>query len=1188
MSTFSFLSTESITIEECAFIGNEAGIGGGVCLIDWRRSTDSIDNLLFINNSATYWGGGLFHEEAMSTFEYHNLYFINNTAENGGGLASGGTLGDMSTYDSIFINNTATEKGGAYYDGSIGTQYHNFYNTVFVGNTVKKGYGGAIYASLAVDIEDSTFINNSASDPEYGGGAIALVSEENYGDSTIKNSEFEGNYGVHGSSILFEGYSSETSSSSHHDIIEGCTFTNDIGVYGIIETYNSIEITKCTFSNNDETPQDSKYGTTFGSALVLDGTNYDNDHEGDFTYEATVTITSSSFENLKADKGGAIYAGLESGTHVDGIIYIDDCIFRDCSAYQGGAIYLENIEAHITLSKFFNNTAEDLGGAIYITGEYDNIEIIENHFEDNTALYDNTIYTTFDNLLTITGNEIVRTDLTAQIYDTKRIYSPIDDQLDVERADDELVKVTFIITDPDKNLRGEISAEYDHDIGFVYIDYEFDTLGVWTVNVEYADSNNNIITLNVDVTPIETELTIKEITVESKDEVTITGTLTANSELLSSQEVYLYINDVLVDQTTTVNGEYTFTTDQSVFGYNKVEVRFEATGNYAESSATDHYTISDTSTRTDSKVTVSSIDDITIGDSVTITGTLKDSNGNAISSGTVNVIVNGATRTATVKDGVYSVSGYKPSNTGTYIVTVVYIGNDVYNPSTASTKFNVDKLTTSVTVEKISDIKINESVIITGVLEDNNGVLANKEVIITINDEIITTTTDENGRYYLNYTPSKTGSYSVLVDYPETANSTESHVATALNTAKLETTITVANITAKEGETINLTAYIVDENNNPVSEGKAAFKLNDVTLKDENGDVIYVDVIDGVAKLEYTINNTAKNYTITGLYYGSNNYYTDKSEHGILEVQKANMTTTVLLNDITAQYMDTIEFVAKVIDEKGNIVTTGKIVFKLNGVSLKDENGDVIYIDVDENGYARLKYTITNNPKIYNITAVYSGDEYYLTSRNETAILNVTNRLVNITVDSASGKSGDTVQFKATIKEDIPEIADEGSVIFKLNGVTLKDNDGNAIKAEVVNGVATLDYEIPVDMAGKDYNITAVYSNKNYERAEANNTLTVERSAVTTSLTPLTTTEGTDATITAVLYDENGNQLERSTKVAIKINGKTVVHTTTENGVLNVKIPTEELSKGDYTINVVFGENSAYTELRLNTTLKIV
>ncbi len=969
---------------------------------------------------------------------------------------------------------------------------------------------------------------------------------------------------------------------------------------------------------------DQKTETSVGSAITISGVlkdEYDN-----LLTNTRVTLTDGQTYQIAYTDGNGVYTFSYTPTTTDDVIltisYAGDENVHEPNSYTL-TITVDQAETSIKLDKIenvaINGTLVISGtltsGDTILTGETVTVTVkdengneviskdvnvgsdgftLETVAPENAGTY--TVTVTYD------GNDNYKGSTEPGSLEVTKLSTTISTQETYTTIAGNTVTITGELYDQNNNLvvggtvnliLGDkvVDSDTTDEHGEFTLTYKTSSITTETLKIVFIENNNFFstdATITVVTEAIPTEVTIDEISVESKDKVTITGTLTANNEVLNGQTVEIYINDKKVDDVTIENGIYTITTNESVFGNNKVEVIFVATGNYAGSSTTDHYTVIDTTAKTNSLVSVNSIANITIGETIDITGTLKDVNGNNIESGTVTVIINGNSRTTTVSNGAYKINGYKPQNTGTYTVTVVYNGNDIYNPSTASTKFNVEKLTTSVTLDNINNIKINESVTITGVLKDNNGVLANKEVIITINSETFTTRTDENGKYSLIYTPSKTGAYSVLVDYLEIANSTESHVTTAFYTEKLETTITVDNITAKHGETINLTAHVVDENNNPVSEGKVAFKLNDVTLKDENGEVIYVDVVDGVAVLPYEITNSAKNYTITGLYYGSDNYYTDKSDYAILEVLKANMTTTVLVDDITAEYGDTIELVAQIIDEEGNIVTTGKVVFKLNGVSLKDENGEVIYVDVDEDGYARLEYTITNNPKVYNITAVYSGDGYYITSRNTTAKLTVTDRVINMTVDSASGKSGETVKLKATVTENNSELVNEGVVVFKLNGVTIRDESGESIKVNVTNGVAELDYEIPVDMAGKDYTLTAVYSNKNYDRIEVNNTLTVKRSKVNTSISPLTTTQGSDTTITAVLYDENGNQIERSTKVAIKINGKTVVHTTTENGVLNVKIPTDELSKGDYTIDVVFGENSAYDELRLNTTLTIV
>ncbi|MCD7781307.1 MAG: hypothetical protein LUG89_01205 [Methanosphaera sp.] len=114
-----------------------------------------------------------------------------------------------------------------------------------------------------------------------------------------------------------------------------------------------------------------------------------------------------------------------------------------------------------------------------------------------------------------------------------------------------------------------------------------------------------------------------------------------------------------------------------------------------------------------------------------------------------------------------------------------------------------------------------------------------------------------------------------------------------------------------------------------------------------------------------------------------------------------------------------------------------------------------------------------------------------------------------------------------------------------------------------------------------------MYSGTNYDRVDENTTFAVTKSDVVAQISPLYSTQGENATITMTIYGENGVQIDRDTKVSIKINGKTYLSTTSTSGVLNVEIPTNTLATGYYNVTVIFGENSQYNTLRLESVLVI-
>lgn len=53
-----------------------------------------------------------------------------------------------------------------------------------------------------------------------------------------------------------------------------------------------------------------------------------------------------------------------------------------------------------------------------------------------------------------------------------------------------------------------------------------------------------------------------------------------------------------------------------------------------------------------------------------------------------------------------------------------------------------------------------------------------------------------------------------------------------------------------------------------------------------------------------------------------------------------------------------------------------------------------------------------------------------------------------------------------------------GFVIFKINGITLKDATGQQIRVNVTDGYAKLNYTLPDTMKSGKYKITCVYNKK--------------------------------------------------------------------------------------------------------------
>ena len=65
------------------------------------------------------------------------------------------------------------------------------------------------------------------------------------------------------------------------------------------------------------------------------------------------------------------------------------------------------------------------------------------------------------------------------------------------------------------------------------------------------------------------------------------------------------------------------------------------------------------------------------------------------------------------------------------------------------------------------------------------------------------------------------------------------------------------------------------------------------------------------------------------------------------------------------------------ITDGNKLINTGKVAFKINGKSVKDANGKVIYVKASNN-HVSVDYTLPDDMKTgtYNITAVFISSEY--------------------------------------------------------------------------------------------------------------------------------------------------------------------------------------------------------------------
>ena len=212
------------------------------------------------------------------------------------------------------------------------------------------------------------------------------------------------------------------------------------------------------------------------------------------------------------------------------------------------------------------------------------------------------------------------------------------------------------------------------------------------------------------------------------------------------------------------------------------------------------------------------------------------------------------------------------------------------------TKTRTDnKIKTTLKQNPVNTTKINQTIEISGQLINEYRVpLTNQEVTIIINDNIKQTTTINNrGEYKINYTPNKAGKNNITVIFKETEQYKSTQINSTFNVEKLNVNITVKEIHATIGDEITLEAYITDENNKPIKEGRLVFKFNGVTLREDNtfnsskpSQVFKIENGSIIHKLKAT--STINDAKLTVTYSGSNNYNQAISEPVIIYLVEDN------------------------------------------------------------------------------------------------------------------------------------------------------------------------------------------------------------------------------------------------------------------------------------------------------------
>ena len=707
-------------------------------------------------------------------------------------------------------------------------------------------------------------------------------------------------------------------------------------------------------------------------------------------------------------------------------------------------------------------------------------------------------------------------------------------------------------------------------------------------NIGY-DSCINSTVFNVE--KLNTKITVNQISnAIIGQNITLTGNLTDEfGHIVSNENIVLCFekDNKNITVTTNSNGTYTFT--YNVYREGSFDVIIYYYGNTAlnPSSIGFHTYV----VKINTNITVNQVANTTVDKNVSIKGTLKDEFGNIMANTKVVLTVNNQMVSLVTDEFGHYTYDYITNVLGTNEVYVIYEGNNSHNYSTNVTSFNVRKISSIIDVNKIYTIVIGNNVTVNGTLKDEFGnKLVNTTISLNINDKIVNVTTDNNGNYKYTFQTNKIEVNTIDVSFSGNDSYLSANTRVAFDVRKILTDVDINNISdVKINSNVVINGTLYDEYGNVMKNTPIKLIINNQT---------YNITTDNNGNYKYTYQVNSLNNTVEVVYLGNN---THDASYDITLFTANKLKTTVTVYPASGIIGENITLIAKITDEYGNLVNGGNLVFKLNGKTLREDGSfnstaNPLKLKV-ENGFVRYNLHLDMYLRnIKNVTASYSGSYIYESARAQEATVIVGKRMtqLNVTTSTTTVKQNTNITFTVKIADITPNAENRtintGRVIFKINGKTIKDDDGNIVFSDIINNTATYTYHIPQGMASVDknntlrnYTVEAVYADKIYQETKNTTVFHVEKSDISIDINNVSVSK-TDKTmnVTAKILDYQGNFVVGTNKICLKVNGVTLkdennqtIYYTINNGVIDLKniiIPVKNINN----ITIVTGDRQAY------------
>ena len=489
--------------------------------------------------------------------------------------------------------------------------------------------------------------------------------------------------------------------------------------------------------------------------------------------------------------------------------------------------------------------------------------------------------------------------------------------------------------------------------------------------------------------------------------------------------------------------------------------------------------------------------------------TLKDKNGNVLSGKNLIFTFNGNNYTRTTdSNGVASLKINAAA--GSYVISVLFEGDELYESSSSSTKVTVSKASTNISTATKYAVK-GETYSV--VLKDKDGnVLSKKNVILTYNGKTYNKTTNSKGIVSIKITGTVAKTYKLTYKFAGDEYYKASSGSVSLK-VKMATSLTGASTVVK-GNKYSVT--LKNANGNPLSKRTVSFTINGKTYKKTTNSK-------GVASLKISL-ASPKSYDLKVKYAGSS-YYGASEKDVSLFVK----TPTKIINSGNSIGKGT-KYYLTLKDSSNNVLSGKTVTITYRGKTYKKTT--------NSKGVVSLKINSAIG-KTYALKYKFAGTKYYGPSSGSVNL-----RIKNAT--TLTGPASTTIikgnAYKVTLKGDDGKALAGQKITFTFNGKTYTRTTNK-------KGVANLTINAA---AGKTYKFSYKFAGTSYYNRSASGTINLAVK-LKTSLKNSGTVIMNNTTYTVTLKDSDGKALANK-PVNFTFDGKSYQNTTDANGTVGLLI----------------------------------